>query len=92
MGSNLGYYQDDTSAALTSSYVSYNFGLMAQYLRIDNDDTAGSNRVDFSFDGVNSAGQIIPGKYIEVQAANKGAIFLKYDTGAPAYRLIAMAS
>jgi len=86
----MGYYQDQISHPLTSSFVSYSFMLMTGYLRIDNDDTAGTNKVQWSFDGVNVQGAVIPGKYVEIQDAHVGAIYLRFLTGAPAYRLNAV--
>lgn len=87
----LAYFQNQTSAALTSGFVTYPFGLLAGYLRIDNDDTMGTNTVVWSFDGGTTIhGEVIPGKYVEIQNSGVGAISLKYLTGAPAYRLHAM--
>ena len=90
MSGQLAYFQDQNTA-LTGSFVTYPFGLLAGYLRIDNDETSGTNTVVWSFDGGTTVhGKVIPGKYVEIQNSGVGAISLKFLNGAPAYRLHAM--
>jgi hypothetical protein len=88
----LGYFQDDTIHALTTSFVYYPFALRFLTIVISNDDTAGTNKLVFSWDGVNNHGILDPGESVTLDKANQGAIFLKYINGAPTYRVTASGS
>jgi hypothetical protein len=85
----LGYCVDDSITPLTASYVYFPFALRFLTIVIHNDDPSGTNRLVFSWDGINNHGILDPGESITLDKANQAAIFLKYINGAPAYRVIA---
>lgn len=84
----LAFYRDQSITALTTSFVKNRFGFMSDELTLSNDETSGSNSVIFSFDGVNTHGTLKPGQSINWPNADRTEIWLKYGTGAPAYRLM----
>jgi hypothetical protein len=85
----LGYCVDDSITPLTASYVYFPFALRFLTIVVHNDDPSGTNRLVFSWDGINNHGILDPGESITLDKANQAAIFLKYINGAPAYRVIA---
>jgi hypothetical protein len=85
----LGFFLDEGVSALTSSFVYYPFALRFLTIVISNDDPSGTNRLVFSWDGVNNHGILDPGESVTLDKANQAAIFLKYINGAPAYRVTA---
>lgn len=87
---SLSFYQDQSVAALTASYVYSPFNGPATTITIINDETSGAKTVVYSFDGTNEAGQIPATASLSIQAANKGGIYLKYSSAAPAYRVMAV--
>ncbi len=84
----LGFFQNQ-SVPLTSSFVYSPFAARFNNIIINNDDTSGGNQVVFSWDGINNHGILNPGESVNFSNANRNAIFLKYGTGAPAYRVLA---
>ncbi len=87
--SNRAFFQDQT-VALTASFVCFQFGFKADTWILINDDVYPSvNEIAYSFDGVNLHGIVKPGEAISNDTADVHAIYLKYITGAPAYRLMA---
>jgi hypothetical protein len=92
MAANPGFYQDEDSVALTSSFVSFPFHCIAGYMTIFNDDASGStNELQWSWDGVTVHGSLKAQQKIEVQDATVGAIWLRFLTGAPDYKIIVIA-
>lgn len=85
----LGFCVDDSITPLTSSFVYFPFALRFLTIVVHNDDPSGTNRLIFSWDGINNHGILDPGESITLDKANQAAIFLKYANGAPAYRVIA---
>lgn len=93
MAANPGFYVDQTITALTSSFVAFQFSCMAGYLSIWNDDAAGgANKVQWSYDGVTVHGAVSAQQHVEIQDSKMGAIYLRFLTGAPSYKVIARAS
>jgi len=87
----LGYYMDQNGTPLTSSFQTLFFQFSARYCMIVNDDTSGSNKLVFSWDGINNHGILGPGQSMMIDTVNANVIFLKDMNGAPAYRLMAKA-
>lgn len=83
-----GFYSDQTLTALTASFVQFAYPFISRVITLANDETSGSNTVAFSFDGVNLHGTLAPGQSITWDVTTGKVIWLKYVTGAPAYRLI----
>lgn len=83
-----GFYKDQTVAALTASYVIAAWNFPGRVITVTNDDTVGSNLVVVSFDGTDAAYKLKPGEVITFDNTNEPAVLLKYETGAPAYRLM----
>jgi hypothetical protein len=83
-----GFYSDQSITALTSSFVQFDYPFISRIITIANDDTSGSNKVVFSFDGTNVHGTLGFAQAITWDVTTGKVIWLKYDTGAPKYRLI----
>lgn len=83
-----GFYSDQGITALTSSFVQFPYPFISRIITIANDDASGSNKVAFSFDGVNLHGEVLAAQSITWDVTTGKTIWLKYITGAPAYRLI----
>lgn len=83
-----GFYSDQSLTALTSSFVQFAYPFISRVITIANDDTSGSNKVIFSFDGTNVHGTLGFAQAITWDVTTGKVIWLKYGTGAPAYRLI----
>lgn len=86
---DLSFYVDNTITALTSSFVYFTFNNVMRNFNVYNDETTGSKSVIFSFDGTNVAGQILPTENAQLFDINQSGVFLKYGSGAPAYRVFA---
>lgn len=82
----LGWYMDNSTTALTSSFVYFPFGSMAEDFHVKNDEASGSNTVIGSWDGVNNHFIVKATESWDAQKANRPGIYLKYGTAAPAYR------
>lgn len=83
-----GFYSDQSITALTSSFVQFAYPFISRVITIANDDTSGSNKVVFSFDGTNIHGTLGFAQAITWDVTTGKVIWLKYETGAPKYRLI----
>jgi hypothetical protein len=84
------YFLNQATTALTSDFVRFSIGFYATQLRIQNNETSGANTVIFSFDGTNVAGTLAFGEdaWLEFEnATGPNAIYLKYGTGAPDYKV-----
>jgi hypothetical protein len=81
-------FQDQT-IPLTASFIAVSFGFKADSWILINDETTGTNEIAWSYDGVNVHGVLKPTEAIALDTADVHEVFLKYITGAPAYRLIA---
>lgn len=86
---DLSFYVDNTITALTSSFVFFAFNNVMRNFNVYNDETSGSKSVIFSFDGTNVSGQILPTETAQLFDTNASGVFLKYGSGAPAYRVFA---
>jgi hypothetical protein len=88
--SGLGFYQDQTGQALTTSFVFSPFNNVMSDISVFNDETAGSTKnVIYSWDGINNHGIILAASNKAITQVNKSGIYLKQANGAPAYRIIA---
>lgn len=85
----LSFYSDNTITALTSSFVYFPFNNVMRNFNVYNDETSGTKSVIFSFDGTNISGEILPTENAQLYDINQSGVFLKYGTGAPAYRVFA---
>jgi hypothetical protein len=82
------YYQDQSTVALTASFVAITLPEKAQVIFLKNDDPSGTNLVIYSLDGVHTTGQLKATESIVLDDVNNvGNISLKYGGAAPAYRL-----
>lgn len=84
----LGFYRDETITPLTSSFQAFIFTSVAKFITLVNTDSAGSNAIVYSWDGVNNHGKLTPGASTMLEQTSACVIFLKYQTGAPAYKLM----
>lgn len=85
----LGYYTDQIGTPLTGTFQTLYFQFNAKWMLLTNDDTAGTNKIVFSWDGINNHGIIGPGQSVTIDTLNANVIYLKDQNGAPAYRLMA---
>lgn len=85
----LGYYTDQSAMVLTASYQIVYFQFNAKWMLLVNDETVGTDKVVWSWDGINNHGIIGPGQSMTIDTLNANVIFLKYQNGAPDYRLMA---
>lgn len=85
----LGYYTDQTATPLTGTFTTLYFQFNAKWMLLVNDDTTGTNKIVFSWDGINNHGIIGAGQSVTIDTLNANVIFLKDQNGAPAYRLMA---
>lgn len=83
----LGYYTDQSLTPLTGTFQIVYFQFNAKWMLLANDDTAGTNKVVWSWDGINNHGILAPGQAVTIDTLNANVIFLKDQNGAPAYRL-----
>lgn len=86
---DLSFYVDNTITALTSTFVYFPFNNVMRNFNVFNDETSGAKAVIFSFDGVNVSGQILPTENAQLFDTNASGVFMKYGSGAPAYRVFA---
>lgn len=85
----LGYYTDQSVTPLTGTFQTIYFQFNAKWMLLTNDDTAGTNKVVFSWDGINNHGILGAGQSVTIDTLNANVIYLKNQNGAPAYRLMA---
>lgn len=88
----LGFYSDQMLTALTTSFQAFIFASVAKFLTLVNVDSAGTNTIVYSWDGVNNHGKLTPGASKMLDQTSAGMIFLKYENGAPAYKLMVKTS
>jgi len=87
-----GFYADANSVTLTTTYQYLPFSGNARSLVITNDEASGSKFLSYSFDGINVHGIVNPTNIITLSNPNKTGIYVKYVTGSPAFRIIAVNS
>jgi hypothetical protein len=87
----LGYFADQTTNPLTSTFQTLFFQFAARYVTIINDETSGTKDLEFSWDGINNHGILYPGQSMIIDTVNTNVIYLKYINAAPAYRIMAKA-
>lgn len=83
-----GFYSDQTITALTGLYQSFSWNFAALTIVITNDDTSGTNQVSVSYDGANQHAVLKAGESLVLDSADKQGVSLKFNNGAPAYRLM----
>lgn len=82
-----GFYTDQSMTTLTTTYQYLPFGNVMGEIIFNNDDTSGSNKLSWSWDGVNVHGIIAPTQSISLDRCNKSGVYVKYVTGSPAFRI-----
>ena len=84
-----GYYVDQTLVPLLNTYVYFQFNFAAQVIVIVNDETSGTNLIDFSYDGTTKHGEVKPTERLTLDFVDCAGLWLKYESGAPDYRVMA---
>lgn len=79
-------FQDGTTA-LTASFVRTAWAFSPSRIVINNDETSGVKYVVGSWDGVSTHFILHPTESLTLDRSDKHAVWLKYDSAAPAYRL-----
>jgi hypothetical protein len=86
-GSANSYYKDHTVTALTSSFVLQSFGFTSQSLLIANDEAIAGGYIEYSFNGTNIHGKLLPGETRSMDFRSQIGIYLKGQSGGEKYRL-----
>lgn len=85
------FYVDQSVTALTSSFVIVPITFTPpNMLIIHNDETSGAKQVVGSFDGISTHFTLNFGETLSLDKPTSRAIYLKYGSAAPAYRLMAL--
>ncbi|MBK7338510.1 MAG: hypothetical protein IPJ00_21210 [Saprospirales bacterium] len=90
VGDPLGYWiTTQATTALTSSFVRFALPFPAAKVEVVNDETTGTKQALVSLDGTNTDATLDYGESVSYSTDTSyiNAIWLKYGTGAPAYRL-----
>lgn len=81
-------YKDQTILVLTATFQTVYFNGPADVLLLKNDETAGTDKIEYSFNGVDKAGEVRPTESFVMDKINGyGSISLRYVGAAPDYRL-----
>lgn len=78
------YFSDQTITALTSSFVAQSFGFHARTIVLSNDETSGSDLVEWSFDGTTKGGELEPGESITLDKLGNGTAVISLRSAAAA--------
>lgn len=82
------YFSNQALIALTASFVPQYFGFHATAIELFNDETAGSDYVEWSFDGTNVGGRLLPGNSVILDFLGNGKAVISLRSNAAAdYRL-----
>jgi len=84
----LGFYADETTSPLMSSFQLVKFPLNARMITIHNREAGNNKSIMYSWDGINNHGLIEAGQSHTLDKNNACMIFLKYINGAPSYKLM----
>ena len=77
----MGFYTDNTSATLTTSYQYLAFNDVMSSVDISNTDTTGNNVISFSWDGINVHGLLAATQERTFRPVNYSGIFVKVCNG-----------
>lgn len=88
----LGFYSDQTITPLTSSFQAFIFASVAKFITLVNMETAGTDTIVYSWDGVNNHGKLTFGASTMLEQTSASVIFLKYENAAPDYKLMVKTS
>lgn len=86
----MGFYTDNTSTTLTTSYQYLAFDDVMSSVDIQNTDASGNNVLSFSWDGINVHGLLAATQERTFRPVNYSGIFVKYVTGSPAFKIFAV--
>jgi hypothetical protein len=78
------WFSNDVIKALTDSFVEFEFGFASFSITVFND--AESGWIEYSFDGLNANGRVMPGETRKMDFCRHGAIWLRGESGAEPYR------
>lgn len=82
------YFNNQAGTALTASFVAQPFGFHAESIIIYNDETSGSDYVEWSFNGTDVGGRLMPGQSIVLDHLGDGrAVISLRSNNAADYRL-----
>lgn len=82
------YFSDQTIHALTASFVAQPFGFHAESIIMYNDETTGSDYVEWSFNGTDVGGRLMPGEVVILDHLGDGRAVISLRSNAAAdYRL-----
>lgn len=84
----LGFYSDQTITPLTSTFQAFMFASVAKFLTLENTESAGTDTIVYSWDGVNNHGKLAPSQSTLLEQTSASVIFLKFENAAPDYKLM----
>lgn len=84
----LGFYSDQSITVLTATFQAFIFSSVAKFITLVNTETAGTDTIVYSWDGINNHGKLTPGASTMLEQTSASLIFLKYENAAPDYKLM----
>ncbi len=80
-----GWFSDNGARTLTVSFGAFEFGFASFSITLFND--AESGTIEYSFDGQNIHGRVMPGEVRKMDFCRHGTVWLRGQSGAEPYRL-----
>jgi hypothetical protein len=86
----MGFYTDNTSTTLTTTYQYLAFDDVMSSVDIQNTDASGNNVLSISWDGINVHGLLGATQQRIFRPVNYSGVYVKYVTGSPAFKIFAV--
>jgi hypothetical protein len=80
-----GWFSDNGGLALTTLFEAFDFGFASFSITLLNDTESGS--IEYSFDGQNVHGRVMPGETRKMDFCRHETVWLRGQNGTEAYRL-----
>ncbi|MBN2224962.1 MAG: hypothetical protein JW765_09835 [Deltaproteobacteria bacterium] len=80
-----GWFSDDSGQALTTLFGAFDFGFTSFSITLFNDAESGS--IEYSFDGQNVHGRVMPGEMRKMDFCRHETVWLRGQNGTEPYRL-----
>jgi len=87
VGSDNSYFEDQDGTALTGVFAEQDFGFDSFSIMLANDEVVAGGYVEFSFDGINVHGRVLPGEARTMDFRKQGSIYLRGQAGDEDYRI-----
>lgn len=90
MSASMGFFTDQSGTTLTTTYQYLPFGNVMGEITLVNDEPSGTSTLSFSWDGTNVHGLLHATQSVSFERCNKSGVYVKYTTGSPAFRIMAV--